>query len=491
MYNRLYFSLLVLLFVGIKGYSQETLKNIDSVKRALQKAPANTSKALLYQKIGGHFNVTHLDSAKAFFEKGVQLSKDIHFQKGEWINLNGLGNYHERKTQYDSAMYYYNNALKIVEEANSTKGFAVVLNNIATIHIRKGEYETALQFLFDALKAEETLKNQNGIAQAFNNIGVVYYYIQDFDKTTFYLTEALKIQERLGNYDGLINGYNNVGAIFDYQKKYDDAIASYSKGLEIAKQIDDKKMEATQLSNIALAYSNKKDFTTAEKIFQEAVTLRQEIKDYNGEAFSYLGFGQMYLEQKNYPKAKLYFENALEIANDHGLKMVKKEILGALVEYAEGQQDYKKANEYLKQFLTAKDSLLNEENGKAIAEIATKYETEKKEKEILEQRAQLAEKDLEVRRKNTWIFGGFGLAIVFGLLGYLVYNQQKLKNRQLQKESELKEALARIETQNKLQEQRLRISRDLHDNIGSQLTFIISSIDNIKFGFPDVKEKLA
>ena len=40
-----------------------------------------------------------------------------------------------------------------------------------------------------------------------------------------------------------------------------------------------------------------------------------------------------------------------------------------------------------------------------------------------------------------------------------------------------------IETQNKLQEQRLRISRDLHDNIGAQLTFIISTIENLQFGF--------
>ena len=70
----------------------------------------------------------------------------------------------------------------------------------------------------------------------------------------------------------------------------------------------------------------------------------------------------------------------------------------------------------------------------------------------------------------------------------LFYNQQKLKNQQLQKENELKDALVKIETQNRLQEQRLRISRDLHDNIGAQLTFIISSIDNLKYGF-EIKDK--
>jgi signal transduction histidine kinase len=126
----------------------------------------------------------------------------------------------------------------------------------------------------------------------------------------------------------------------------------------------------------------------------------------------------------------------------------------------------------------------------SIAQMNIEFETEKKQNEILKQRAQLAEKDLEVRRKNTFIFGSLGLAFLLGLLGYLLYNQQKLKNRQLQKESELKTALAKIETQNKLQEQRLRISRDLHDNIGAQLTFIISSIDNLKFGFTDMGEKL-
>lgn len=60
----------------------------------------------------------------------------------------------------------------------------------------------------------------------------------------------------------------------------------------------------------------------------------------------------------------------------------------------------------------------------------------------------------------------------------------------MQKELELKDALATIKTQNRLQEQRLSISRDLHDNIGSQLTFIISSIDNLKFITKDANDKL-
>jgi signal transduction histidine kinase len=79
--------------------------------------------------------------------------------------------------------------------------------------------------------------------------------------------------------------------------------------------------------------------------------------------------------------------------------------------------------------------------------------------------------------------------LTLAIVGYLLFNQQKLKNRQLQQEGELKAALAQLETQNKLQEQRMLISRDLHDNIGAQLTFIISAIENLKY-FEPIKEQL-
>jgi signal transduction histidine kinase len=484
----LFFTILCCCYPTIKA--QETIKNIDSVLQLLQNAPRDTATTILYQKVAGHYNVTHLDSAKTFAMEGIRLSEELNFPKGKWINLNTLGNYHERKTEYDEAMDAYNKALEIVESLNSTKGYAVVLNNIATVHIRRGNYDEALKFLFDALKAEEELGNRNGVAQAYNNIGVVYYYLQDFDKTTKYLTDALVIQEELGNYSGLQNGYNNVGAIYDYQQKYDDAIASYNKAYEISLKIGDKKEQASNLSNIGLAYSKKKDYVNSDTFFTRSINLRREIKDYNGMAHSYANYGEALRTQRQFNKAEEYLQQALEISEKHSLKLPAKETYSSLSELARDRNDHRLANEYLYKYIAVKDSILNENNVRIIAETEAKYETEKKEKEILQQRAELAEKELQVKQKNAMIYGGFGLALILGLLGYLLYNQQKLKNRQLKKENELKTALAKIETQNRLQEQRLRISRDLHDNIGAQLTFIISSLDNLKFGFKDMNEKL-
>jgi signal transduction histidine kinase len=150
--------------------------------------------------------------------------------------------------------------------------------------------------------------------------------------------------------------------------------------------------------------------------------------------------------------------------------------------YASKNQ-FKQAYQYKNLFSKYKDSLLNKENIKAVEEINTKYQTVQKEKKIIQQQA-------EAKQKNVYLIGLSVLALLTGLIGFLIYKQQKQKNQQLAQENELKAAIVQIDNQNKLQEQRLSISRDLHDNIGSQLTFIISSVDNIKYGFDIINEKL-
>ena len=90
--------------------------------------------------------------------------------------------------------------------------------------------------------------------------------------------------------------------------------------------------------------------------------------------------------------------------------------------------------------------------------------------------------------------GALGALIITGVLllmvGFFIIKQIKFKQQKLIEANRLKDEIAKIKTQEQLNQERLRISRDLHDNIGSQLTFIISSIDNMSYFMKDTNNEL-
>ena len=110
--------------------------------------------------------------------------------------------------------------------------------------------------------------------------------------------------------------------------------------------------------------------------------------------------------------------------------------------------------------------------------------------QILIDRVVLAEQQLRVQKQNYQVYGGLCLFVILSVIAYLIYSQYQLKHHQSQKEKELKEALSKIEIQNKQQEQRLKISNDLHHTIGAQFTSIISSLDHLKYAYAIKDERL-
>lgn len=115
---------------------------------------------------------------------------------------------------------------------------------------------------------------------------------------------------------------------------------------------------------------------------------------------------------------------------------------------------------------------------------------EKEDYQILVKRAELADTELLVQKRKFQICIFLGVAIVLGLISYVVISQNQMRAIQFRKENELKAALITIDNQNRLQEQRLRMSRDLNDSIARQLNTVISSIDNVKFNLDSKDNQL-
>ncbi|GAA0740571.1 sensor histidine kinase [Gaetbulibacter jejuensis] len=362
---------------------------------------------------------------------------------------NNVGACNRNLGLYEDALAAYVEALKIYDAKSMDSHRATVTNNIGTVYSYLGMNQQAIENHLKAKDIFEAEDNKKGMSEVYNSIAIIYANDGDLLKSLDYFKASLKLEEDLNSQKGIAESTNNVGAVYYYLEEIDSALLYFNKSVKAERAIGNQ-------TGIGATYNNIADVLIENNRLEEA---------------------KVYLDSGYYYTRKAKSATDIETA------------LHNYSQYYEAKKQPQKALEYYKSFTLFRDSILNIETNGKVAELEIQYQTEKKEKEILSQRADLAEKELDLSKKNNYILGLVALAIVLSLLGYLVYSQQKIKNRQLLRENQLKDALAKIETQSKLQDQRLRISRDLHDNIGAQLTFIISSLDNLKYGFK-LPEKL-
>ncbi|WP_338731298.1 hypothetical protein [Mangrovimonas cancribranchiae] len=106
-----------------------------------------------------------------------------------------------------------------------------------------------------------------------------------------------------------------------------------------------------------------------------------------------------------------------------------------------------------------------------------------KEKQILINRVELATQKRYKEYKKFTLYTILLVIVVLSLVGYLLYNLQQQKNKQLRLSNKLKETLKSLEMQNKFQEQHLILSKKMYANVETNLSCIMSSIESLKCEF--------
>lgn len=438
------------------------------------------------------------DSAQMYFtraEKTLQKIKDYDLETGLWMNQGIL---FVHLSEYEKARSEFEKVLKSALEVNNVEDISRCYNNIAVCNSYLGDYEGALKMHIKSSEMAVDLEDPISLAKSYNNMGLIYFDLDDYEKSEEYLLKSLEIKKEQGDEVSVVGSYLNLGNVFrklgvnnkdsitlNKAKRY------YSEALKLGEKTGYQKGMNIAYSSLALVETSLGNFDKGVEYGKLAVQKNMELNDVISEITSRVNLADAYRYKKQFELAKIEIEKGMELARQTQNKFVEKEALLILSMIKSDNGDFKNGLKHYQEYTRLKDSISSTEIKNRVNELETKFQVAESERSLAETRANLAESELKVKQRNNVIYGSLALAFILALIGYLVYNQQKLKNRQLQKESELRTALAKIETQNELQEQRLRISRDLHDNIGSQLTFVTSSVDNLKFGLKGSNEAIA
>lgn len=371
-----------------------------------------------------------------------------------------------------------NTAVELAIELNDSLSLANIYLKLAHINTYKDKREERLEYNLKAIKIFEKIGSPVNAGVAYGNLGYIIKW-DDMNMALLYMRKSIKLLEASNEFSKIDPVYDNYGSLQFITEKYDSSLYYHHKSLQLKKELKDDMGLGYTYANLATTHASLKNFDLARKFIDSSSVVRIKLNDNYGIAVNYTHTGDIYFAEEKYKEAIEKYKISSDLASKNNYYTLQKYCAEVITQCYLELGDYKNAFMHNTVFQSLKDSTLNAQTNSRVAELQIEFETEKKEQEIEKQK-------LEIKTKNL-----YSLLLVFGLvvLGLIIGFIYK-KKQQLSKELELKDALATAQTQNRLQEQRLRISRDLHDNIGSQLTFIISSIDNLKFLAKSSDEKL-
>ncbi|WP_310559827.1 sensor histidine kinase [Flavobacterium sp.] len=477
-----YFILLIVI-ASLSVNAQNAQEIINNLKKELKANPDAKKTATIYSDLTWYYSTVSIDSAVQYGDKAILASTKLGDSTLIAQVYSDVGAVYFRKGDFQNSKENYLKSYKIRKARKDNKGLAKINNNLANIYEKNGQYKLAMTSFLDALKYFESIKDDKNSYITKGNIGLILLKLKNYPKAFKYINDVVEYQEENNAAAELCVSCLNLGNVYLQMNDTLSALKQYNKSLKYCNSVGNKKGVSSAYNNIASVKTEQKKSTEAIALYEKSQKAREELNSDIDKANFDLNLAEEYVLANKLNEAKQLLSNTKMVFENE--KLYDK----LQVNYKSLIRVYAKLNKldsvslYVDKLVVVNNQLLENSVMKQTAELETKYQIEKKEKLILQQEAQ-------VKQSRIYLMGTTVLALLTALIGFLIYRQQKLKSAQQEKEFELRSAIAKIENQNKLQEQRLNISRDLHDNIGSQLTFIISSVDNIKYAFDITNEKL-
>ena len=527
-------------------------KSLPALSKSLPRSKHTLAllKAKSLRHIGYvYYSKSNYEKAGEYYKKSLKISEEIGDKEGISIILLNLGSVSRCLGNYFEALDYFKKSMKIAEEIGDKQGMSQCYNNFGIVYTYQGSYDIAIENYKKSLKLKEELKDKQGIANCYINYGIVYMYQGIFDKSLESYMKALKIFEELGDKKGIGANYTNIGNVHRYQGNNDKAIEYYQKGLKMDEEMGDKYGIADNLTNIGIVYGIKENYVKAKEYFLNALKIREEIGDKFGQAKCYTNISVVYKYMGDYDKAIEYNKKSLKINEDLGSKsevtiiyiniatlhFVMAELdekngsmqqsrkhLDSSIFYANRGYDlaletgavpkqsdaasqlqttytklgkYKEAIKYANIYISTLESMFTEEKTKALAEMGTKYETEKKQlqidnlnKENALKKAELAQSEEKRKRQSVLIYSfviGFVIILVFSLVIFRLFMQKKRANVLLNKQKQ------QISIQNsKLQQANEEVTSQ-RDEIESQRDLVMLQKSHIERIHKEVTDSIS
>lgn len=432
------------------------------------KANASFLLSNYYRNMDSVLSKKYLESGEKFIKGNSFLSAKYSFYQAQ---------YYLDRNKEKAAVFYQKaiNELSKVKNQESDLLQASAWYSYGVAQKDKEGYPFLVKTILEkSIPLAKKYENSRNLGFLYTQLAVIFTYNAEFKKSEEYNNKALEILEkRYPNSSELFFTYLNIANNFCYQAKGDDAKKFLDKAEKLISPYPDSSVNAFYYYGKTLYFITRQKNAEALPVIDKGIFYTEKFNQNMLAQMFYFNKFDILKKLKRYEEAKKVLEDVLaekSLAIDLKNRKTFYKQLSAL---NEEMGNPKEALVWEQKYSKLNDSLNTENVKLEINKIESKYNAAEKERKIATLNAEKNQKDLEVNKKNSYLWGlSLVLLLVISLLIFLwiIFRKNKKINEQKINEIKQKEELSLTKAILEGEErERERIARDLHDGLGGML----------------------
>lgn len=421
---------------------------LDSVELISKEETTNTLRRIdVLIMLGRLYIDRDMEKAKTILHESASLADSLNYPWGKVQAFKYLGIIHDYQGYIAVSADYFKRAIAILREDTSQRFLAERLylesypaGRVILWPLTKQlvlPRDSSIARLIKCIEIKDKLNDRLGVADAYDRLAFEYWDRAYQEHTT-------------GDYERAMEAWR--------KEKEEYAKAHFEDGVAFA------------TGKIAVGYEYLGDSAEAVRWYRRGYKLNEAIGNKMYMARNTINLARMSLKWRKVDSAKYFFKSAIHLATDLQVVVVTHQAYLQLARLYEAEGDYKAASECYYKLFQSRDLHFTQSHLLTMVEMKSQFEDLQKADRIRRLELENKVKEDALQRRYLVILFLLILTVLIVVGSYLFLRGRR---RYLARLNE-------IETRHRLKNEKDRISKELHDNIGTRLTTLTLSLRELE-----------
>lgn len=451
-------------YVDHRTYHSE----IDSLENMLGDNTLSKDELLsIYYGLSFAYSEDDQDKFAHYSLLAMNLAEEINDYVTESIVIRNYIAYLSFNAMGDSVARYYERALEVMEQIEKIgneelidREKSLLAGTMGNHYNYIGEDLKAIEEYQNALRIFEKYDQKESMVILYSNVAQLYMRMENSSQAEHNMLMALEVAEQMNDSLMMMYAKHDLCEMEIRRKNYVEAKQYADFCYDYLRVHDEEGHEFSDiLCNLAEIYrSGYSDYDNAERYALHSLEIAEKYKSVPHLCNANMELGKISMHKKEWREAESYFLKTIGLneSDPAGLISCYRNLTKVYIHLDCPDE----AIDYFDEANELQSDWNNKEYQAALSEMEVRYEIEKKEMRIA-----TLEKE---KRFQFWITVCI-IFIIFSIAGWLLFMWRwaEEKNRIVKQKKHLEIVEARMKGES---DERIRLSRDLHDGLGGMLT---------------------